>query len=238
MQFHKDIFWIRFKTISSWCFKLLGVIAFCLFLLSFSDIPYYAYRNLSMEDVQLKSDPKYIVMLGGSGMPSPDGFIRCYYTAQNALHFSGAKIILAHPGNGADSTKQLKLMAHELIIRGVDSSRISFEPNGFNTHTQAENICALIGKENLTAPVLLISSPEHMCRALKSFQKQGFVSIGTAPAFDSPLSETQIKNKSKTGKNQVKNSDLRYNLWSYLHYELLVLREYCALAYYKVQGWI
>ena len=98
--------------------------------------------------------------------------------------------------------------------------------------------CALIGKENLTAPVLLISSPEHMCRALKSFQKQGFVSIGTAPAFDSPLSETQIKNKSKAGKKQVKNSDLRYNLWSYLHYELLVLREYCALAYYKVQGWI
>jgi hypothetical protein len=31
---------------------------------------------------------------------------------------------------------------------------------------------------------------------------------------------------------------LRYNMWSYLHLELFVFREYCAIGYYKLKGWI
>ena len=31
---------------------------------------------------------------------------------------------------------------------------------------------------------------------------------------------------------------LRYQFWTQLQYEILILREYTALAYYKLSGWI
>ena len=222
-----------------WLFILCGVFAFLLFVLSLTDVPYYAYRNLSMESESLDSSPDIIIVLGGSGMPSPDGLIRCYYAAKSAAQFQQAKVIIALPyATGKDSMSQLNLMAHEFHIRGIDSSRISFEPMGFNTHSQAVNIAQIVGVEKSSKSVLLVSSPEHLYRAIKTFRKQGFSHIGAVPAFDNPVDEAKIKDTNLSKDTRVKNLTLRYNLWSYLNYELLVLREYCAISYYKIKGWI
>ncbi len=228
----------RISLFFKWFFISLGVLFFSLVGLSFTDIPYYAYRNLSMENEILTTPPNYIVVLGGSGMPSPDGLIRTYFAAENALLFTHAKIIIAHPYSEIDSLHQLKLMAQELIIRGVDSMRISFEPLGFNTRSQAQNIAWLLGNKKAAVSLLIISSPEHLYRAIHTFRKLGFTHLGAIPAFESPVDEEKIKDNENTKDSRVKNLALRYNLWSYLHYELIVLREYCAIAYYKVKGWV
>ena len=226
------------KLFCTWFFIVLGVFFFVMLILSFTAVPYFAYRALSMEDEVVGAPPNYIVVLGGSGMPSPDGLIRTYYAAEIALRYSSAKIIIALPYNEDDSLRQLNLMAQELIIRGVDSLRILFEPLGFNTYSQAQNIAALVGNKKTSTSLLIVSSPVHLYRAIKTFRKLEFAEVAAFPAFDSPVDEEKIKDKENTTDTRIKNLDLRYNMWSYLNYELIVMREYCAITYYKLKGWI
>ena len=218
-------------------FFITGITAFILFLLSFTDIPFYAYHQLSMPGSFLKKKPEVIVVMGGGGMPSPDGLMRTYYAAKAVKEFRTADVIIALPSNETDSLYQLQLMAKELILHGVDSSRISFEPLGFNTRSQALNIAARFANRKHILSLLLITSPEHMYRSVKTFKKAGFTDVAGIAAFEKPVDEEKIKDKENTSDTRVKSIDLRYNMWSYLHYELLVLREYCAIAYYRIKGW-
>ena len=169
-------------------------------------------------------------------MPSADGLIRTYFAAKAAIKFAQADVIIAHPyDNDSLSTRQLDLMAHELIIRGVDSLRISYEPNGTSTHSQSAHIFEMLQVQN-ESPVLVITSPEHMYRSIRSLQKAGLQNVGGLPSFEQPISEKTLKGKKKNGEKVA--LAWRYNFWSYLRYEILVLREYCAIAYYKLNGWI
>ncbi len=232
VSFKKKI--IRFF---KWFFSIIGGGSFLFFVLSFTDIPYYAYYDLSLPGETLRTDPDVIVLLGGGGMPSPDGLIRIYYAAEAANKYKNASVIIALPYNEADSLYQLKLMAKELITKGIDSSRISYEPLGYNTHSQAENIAARYVKEKNSLSLLLVTSPEHIYRSVKTFRKAGFTNVAGAASFEHPPDEEKIKDKENTSDTRVKSLDLRYNMWSYMHYELLVMREYCAILYYKTKGW-
>ena len=225
-----------FKKTSRFLLFFCGVSAIIMIALAFTDVPYFAYHQLGTHCKGLKGNPKVIVVLGGSGMPSADGLIRTYYTAEAALKFPQAEVIIAHPyDNDSLSTYQIDLMAHELIIRGVDSLRIRYEPNGTSTHSQAAHISEMLLVQS-EAPVLVITSPEHMYRSIRSLQKAGLNNVGGLPSFEQPISEEKLKGNKKNG--QKVTLDWRYNFWSDLRYEILVLREYCAIAYYKLNGWI
>lgn len=224
-------------TFLRWMFYVLGIFFFLLFVLSFTDIPYYAYHRLSMPGEKLSRKPDVIVVLGGSGMPSPDGLMRTYYAADAAYHHQTASVIIALPSNEGGSLYQLQLMAQELIMRGVDSSRIRFEPEGFNTHSQAVNIAERFKTELKNTSLLMVTSPEHMYRAVHTFRKAGFISVAGLAAFEHPPDEGKIKDRDLSDDTRVKSLNLRYNMWSYLHYEILVLREYSAILYYKLKGW-
>ena len=75
-------------------------------------------------------------------------------------------------------------------------------------------------------------------QSVKAFRKAGFAEVGGLPAFDRPIEPDQAMDKENTKDIRVKSLSLRYNMWSYLEYELIVMREYCAIAYYKFKGWI
>jgi len=220
-------------------FFITAGIFFCfLWLLSFTDIPYYAYHWLGTSSPRLEKKPALIVLLGGAGMPSPDGFIRCYYAGKAAKEYPDAELIIALPYNDDGSAVQLELMSKELQLHEVDSTRISFEPEGFNTHSQAENIAAKYADVKSTLPVLIVTSPEHMYRAVKTFKQAGFTNVGGEATFEDPVNEEKVKDTEETKDTRVKSLSLRYNMWSYLNYELLVLREYTAISYYWIKGWI
>ena len=213
-----------------------GVTALIMLMLAFTDVPYLAYHRLGTSCQPLRANPEVIVLLGGSGMPSADGLMRSYFAAQAALKFPKSEIIIAHPfDNDSSNTLQLDLMKKELVMRGVDSLRVRYEPYGFDTHTQAENISVLLDGRT-EVPVLVITSPEHMYRSIRSLEKVGLQMVGGLPSFEKPISEKKLKGR----KHSERTADLpfRYNVWSYLRYELLVLREYCAIGYYKLRGWI
>lgn len=234
-----DIQILKRKTFTffKWVVGILGSVFLILFILSFTDIPYFAYHRLSLPGEPLSRKPDVIVVLGGSGMPSPDGLMRTYYAAEAANKHKTAQIIIALPYNERDSLYQLNLMFHELVIRGVDSSRIRFEPLGFNTHSQATNIAASYQTNLKTISLLIVTSPEHVYRSVSTFRKAGFETVAGFAAFERPPDEEKIKDKEHSKDTRVKSLDLRYNMWSYLHYELLVLREYTAILYYKIKGW-
>lgn len=216
-----------------------GLFTLLLFILSFTPLPYYAYHWLGVANAELEKQPNLIVILGGSGMPSPDGLIRTYYGAEAAKQYKKAEIIIALPYNREkDSLYQLNLMSHELIIRGIDSTRIHYEPIGFSTHTQARNIYNNYRNQVQNLSLLLVTSPEHMYRAVGTFKKAGFINVGGVPSFGENLDEDNVKDKDKNKDSRIKSLALRYNVWSYLNYELLVLRETIAILYYKLKGWM
>ena len=220
-----------------WIFGITGFFALLMVIISFTDMPYNAWYRLGTKNAGMDRKPDVIVILSGSGMPSPDGLMRAWYGARAANRYRDAAIILALPYSDGDSLQPLRIMAKELTLRGVDSTRIRYEPLGFNTHAQAVNI-AFRYPETKGKSVLLITSPEHMYRSVKVFKKAGFVSVGGMAAFDTPIDPSKAADSGTGTDTRVKSLNLRYNLWSYLHYELYVLREYAAIAYYKLKGWI
>jgi uncharacterized SAM-binding protein YcdF (DUF218 family) len=90
-----------------------------------------------------------------------------------------------------------------------------------------------------TLVIRIVTSPEHMLRSVKVFRKNGFRYVGGQPTFEKDIREEMLRKKSQTGDiRQAPAVSLRYNMWNYLKYEITVLREYCAIAYYKLRGWI
>ena len=221
-----------------WFLMIIGFLGCLSVILSFTDIPFNAYYKLGTPNTKLTRPPELIVILSGSGMPSPDGLIRAYFGVEAARRYPHANIIIALPYNAGDSLKPLKLMAYELTAKGVDSSRIKYEPLGFNTRSQAVNIAARYPGIKSKISVVLVTSPEHTYRSVKTFIKAGFTDVGGLAAFDKPIEPEKAMDTGKTKDIRVKSLSLRYNMWSYLHYELIVVREYCAIAYYKLKGWI
>jgi uncharacterized SAM-binding protein YcdF (DUF218 family) len=221
-----------------WFLWISGICLIVFIIFSFTDLPYFAYHRLGTANAELTAKPDYIVVLGGSGMPSPEGLIRTYYAAIAANKYKEAKIIIALPDDKEDSMRQLRLMAEELMVKGIDSSRIAYEPDGFNTHAQAVNIARITDIEAKNKTVMLITSPEHMYRSVGTFRKAGFSKVEGIAAFEKPVDEYLISDKEKTKEIRVRSLAIRYNMWSYMNYELLVLREYFAIIYYKLKGWI
>jgi uncharacterized SAM-binding protein YcdF (DUF218 family) len=91
--------------------------------------------------------------------------------------------------------------------------------------------------------ILIITSPEHLYRAVRAFRKAGFLLVDGAPAFETAIeSELSFNDSLLGGKRWLppigKNITARYQFWTQLHYEQLIFREWIAIVYYKLNGWI
>jgi uncharacterized SAM-binding protein YcdF (DUF218 family) len=221
----------------------MGIVLLFSVIMSFTDYPFWAYYWLGTYNAELTKEPDILVVMGGGGMPSPDGLIRCYYAANMADHYPETGILIAMPGDTAlhEESPEL-LMAHELIIRGIDSTRISFENEGHNTHSQALNIKEmLLDKNPDSIAIRIVTSPDHMFRCVATFRKAGFKHVGGRPSFEEAVDEKMLIRKNldkKQLKAESRNLSFRYNMWNYMKYEITVMREWCAIAYYKIRGWI
>jgi uncharacterized SAM-binding protein YcdF (DUF218 family) len=199
-------------------------------------------------------------------MPSESGLMRTWYAARLGNHFFRSKIIIALPGDTVDSLSSVYQMKEELILRGISGKRISFESLGTNTRAQAINIYKRIcTKDEVRSPksevrspnklsisssiqhpasrILIVTSPEHLYRAVLSFRKAGFLLVDGLPAFETAIeSELSFDDRLLGGKKWLpaigKNITVRYQFWTQLHYEQLVIREWLAIVYYKLNGWI
>ena len=231
-------------------------------ILAFTSGPFWMWYDLSVSKAGVNRPPDYIIVLGGGGMPSESGLMRCWYAAKTANYFKRAKVIVALPGNTHDSLSSINGMKKELVMRGVASERIILEDSGTNTRAEALNVLKIISNidqriSNIESvqhsmfniryskfkSLLIVTSPEHLRRAVLTFKKAGFLKVDGVPAFEEAIeSDLSFTGRRLGGRRWVpdigNNITLRYQFWTQLHYEVLILREVFALGYYKLQGWI
>jgi len=239
----------------------LGGIFTLIIVLAFTPGPFWTWYDLSVSKAGVNRPPDYIIVLGGGGMPSESGLMRSWYAAKTANYFSHARVIIALPGNSRDSLSSINRMKKELVIRGIEPARIILEDSGTNTRAEALNILKIISNHELRFTndkliqnskfvtrvfdysILIVTSPEHLRRAVLTFKKAGFLKVDGVPAFEEAIeSDLSFSGRRLGGRRWVpdigNNITLRYQFWTQLHYEELILREVFALGYYWIQGWI
>ena len=227
---------------TKWAITIWFAFTFTLFLLSFTTLPFWWTYDLATEGSSYDFEPDYIVLMGGSGMPGRSTLIRAYYTAEMSKLYNQARVIIALPEDTTLTNNQLNLIKKELSLRGVDSTKIVYEPCGTNTRSQAINIKSFFDPESLPK-LLVVSDPEHIYRSVKSFQKVGFKQVGSLACFENDIKISLNYDSKKIGGQtynpEIGNSQqLRYQFWNHLKYEITLLREYFAITYYKLQNWI
>jgi uncharacterized SAM-binding protein YcdF (DUF218 family) len=217
---------------------IMGSVFMVMCLIAFTRLPFDMHRALGLRASAFQFTPEYIVMMGGGGMPSESNLMRLYHTQQLHKRFPDTEIILAHPTD----MQVVQTMKNYLIENGIDSTRILVMLNGTNTREQAMGIKQML-KEETGTRMVVVTSPEHMYRTVRVFRKIGFTRIGGSPAFENAMFvDLSYDHKAVGGKQYVPdisgNLDLRYNFWNYLKLEITCLREYLAIIYYRLNGWI
>ncbi|MCK9451701.1 MAG: YdcF family protein [Bacteroidales bacterium] len=219
--------------------SITGLFALIMIALSFTDYPYFAYHWTGNKTISQTNIPAYIIVMGAGGIPSEQGLIRCYFAAELAKQYPNSKLIVALPADSIDfETSDHSRMIDELMVRGVHKQRIFSETKGSSTYTQARNIAQMIP---VTTPIQLVSSPVHLYRSIKTFEKVGFKSVSGKATVEQSFDESLLflkNDKGKIAKSPDANPGFRYNMWSYLQYEIAVLREWAAIVWYKIRGYI
>ena len=221
-----------------------GILFLTVFILSFTTLPYQGYYWLGTSQSTITGKPDYIVMLGGGGMPSESNLIRAFFVFRAATESPESQIVISIPGNAADSNSTARLVATELISKGIDSTRIHYEELGTNTRAQSLNLQQFNSEKLTDKSILIVTSPEHMRRAALVFKKAGFKHLSALPAFENALEANLIFKDDDLGGNKLPipnigtHTSVRYQFWNHLKYEILIAREMTALGYYKIRGWI
>ncbi len=221
--------------------SLAGLLFLLCLLLAFTTLPFWGIHWLGTSKSELRWKPKTIILLGGGGMPGESNLMRSWYTGAAARKFPAAAIAIAMPGNIADSTGTPQRIKEELVLRGVNPARIIFENQGTNTRSQALQLKELF---HPAESVLLVTSPAHTRRAILSFRKAGFEKVNALPAFEyAAEADLSFRDKELGGNVQGipgigDNLSMRYQIWTHLKYEVMIAREFLALGYYRLKGWI
>lgn len=238
MRKFKSIYFLRLlRTIM----VMIGLFFTICIILALTSAPYWGYHWLGTSKSALNEAPQTIILLGGSGMPSQENLMRSWYVGEASKSFPEAKVIIAMPGELSDSSSTPQKMKTELMTRRIHSDLIGFENQGTNTRAQAVNCMGLV---KLQSPILIVTSPEHMRRAVLCFQKAGFERVNALPAFETAAEADFRFNDDELGGNTVlvpdvgQSMNMRYQVWNHLKYEILISREIFALAYYRLRGWI
>lgn len=235
---------IRSWTILRALFVVAGILFLAILILSFTTLPYWAYYWLGTSQSKISGKPDYIVLLGGGGMPSESSLMRTFYVHRAAVESPESRIVVSIPGVPDDSLSTARLVAAELVLKGISPERILYEQTATNTRSEAIQL-QHFNQEILTdKSILLVTSPEHMRRAVLVFKKAGFTKVSALPTFENAIEADLFFEDDKLGGNKLlvpdigDNTAVRYQFWNHLKYEILIAREMAALAYYKLRGWI
>lgn len=217
-------------------FFTLGILFTLMLILAFTSAPFYWYFNLGQnpdKEVRL-THPKKVVMFGGAGMPSEDNLMRLYHTAALARHYD-VPVLLIHPKDSLCQAEMTRLL-HQ---GGVD--KVAYMTSGSNTRSQCMEL-----KEThpqfIDKQLLVVTSPEHIRRTVKSLNKVGFINVVGVAAYPATVDFDLSLKKQKLGGNNavpsVESVKMRYTFFNYLKLEITCIREYLALGYYRIKGWI
>lgn len=233
---------------------LLGLAALLLGALQFTNLPWLAYKRLADVPHPSPREPSIILLMGGGGIPGDTGLMRTYYAARAAEQHPRARILVAMPFGAAQSCAS-RAYLDELRLRGVPPERISILAGGGNTREQALRLAEHLGPGASTEAVLIVSDPSHIRRVAGSLRGAGIVQVAAMPAQpfsieDSPPWSSLADPAPLPPHTELTAQPLipapstrisprwRYDIWTHLGFSHKALREYVALAYYRLRGWI
>jgi uncharacterized SAM-binding protein YcdF (DUF218 family) len=208
-------------------------------LFAFSDGPFYLLHWLATSAGEQHAKPTHIVILGGGGYPGEQTLLRTWHAAQLAQTFPLAEVVVSQASDSMQENAAEHLR-DELVMRGVVTSRIRLQTQARNTREEALLAYGLLGD---SAHIRLVTAPEHMRRAVLSFEAVGFHHVSGHPAYSDPgipdlrYSESALGGRDVPVPEVGSSTQLRYRFWNHLHYELLCLREFVALLWYRLHGW-
>ncbi|MBL0126962.1 MAG: YdcF family protein [Flavobacteriales bacterium] len=224
------------RPLAKWTVRITGVIALVMVVLACTRIPFDLHQWLGTAAGECDHAPEVLVILGGSGMPSGPELLRLHRAAELAMEWPEVRIAIIDPG----APSILEAMTQELEVRGVDRTRMTTMNVGNNTREQA----LLLEKHyGAGTSVALVTAPENVYRSVRAFRKLGFEQVCGVPAWDHASAHDFAYGHKEVGGRpwapDVSNRPgLRYTFWNYLKLEITCLREYVAILYYQVNGWI
>lgn len=219
----------------------LGLFFLAMLIVACTSWPFWAQYRLGKAAGSLSEAPKTILVMGSGGFPSESVLMRLWYTIDLAGKYPGARVVVATPGNLIDSSSTVVQTVQYLMNHQINMERIVVEAEGLNTRHQALKAHELYEQGAFEQPLLIVTSTEHVYRSVKSFRKAGFHDVGGAPATEIMLETDLDLQEEDLGGNMPVNAsstNIRYQFWNYFQLEIRVLREYVAIAYYWLKGWI
>jgi len=244
----KSISRILFRVLRN-TLAVLGILALLYGAFLFSPFPWRIYKSLGSFPSPSSLPPTHILVMGGSGIPGESGLMRTFYAAEAARQNPAAEVLIAMPLGAADSAASQAYL-NEVQLRGVPTHQFRILEGGRNTREQAIRLAEVLAEETNITCVLIVTSPEHIRRTAAAIRKTCNTSIQAFPAFpvslEDPLpwSVEELDTPESAPITRAVVPDigssmrLRYSLWANLRYTHEALREYTALLYYRLQGWI
>jgi uncharacterized SAM-binding protein YcdF (DUF218 family) len=219
-------------------FALSGLVL-ALLLFAFTDGPFYLLHWLATSAGERSISPTHIVMLGGGGYPGEQTLLRSWHAAQLAARYPSAGVLISQASEPGPRSAA-ELLKEELCMRGVAPARIQLQTNARNTREEALFACRRLSS---SSKILLVTSPEHVRRSVMAFEAAGFNHVAGHPAYSDPGIPNLCYASDSLGGRQMPvldpghSTQFRYRFWNHLHYELLCLREFIALGWYRLNGW-
>ena len=215
-----------------------GWIFLVMIVLAFTSLPFHAHRALGTAAGLCENKVDFIVVLGGSGMPSGPELLRLHHAAEFAGKYQTSRVMVVHPKDSA----VMRSMVEELLMRGIMADRIDTMLRGTSTREQALELVSY-PRIDRNASIAIVTAPENMYRSVQTFRKAGFKDVCGLPAFDHAMFiDLEYDHKKLGGSGYVPDvsddTSLRYTFWNYLKLEITCLREYAAIGYYRINGWI
>jgi uncharacterized SAM-binding protein YcdF (DUF218 family) len=221
-----------------------GVLFVFMIVFAFTTGPFYLYYWLGKSNSEYHFPAKHIIILGGAGYPSSTALMRSYYAAELFKKHPTCDIYVCQPsseGLSVDKSDAYKI-SKDLMTRGVDSSKIYLELIGKNTREEALSLLT-INPQLKNERCVLVTSPEHMKRAVATFRHANFKKIGGEPTFDLCGPTDLLYNDKDLGGRQSLpglggETQLRYQFWNHFVYQIICYRELFAIGWYWLRGWI
>lgn len=215
-----------------------GVFFILMLGLSFTSVPFYMHYNLGTysgrSDSPESFTPDKIVMFGGAGMPSPDNLMRLYHTSKLASHFD-VPVVLVHPEDSICQSEMTRILNQNGI------TDIMYVTRGTNTRSQVLELKDY-DSQLVNESLIVVTSTEHLFRTMKCLEKVGFENLLGVPAQEATVDFNLSLENQKLGGNTsvplVENTKIRYTFFNYMKLEIICIREYISIVYYKLKNWI
>lgn len=207
--------------IRRWVISLFAALGLSFVLVVITPISDYLAQPLRLE-AQLRPADAIVVLGGGAykdGFPSIPSVVRAVYGLSLFRSGYAPRILLAGGRVRPEYGWEAAAMKNLLEGLGAAPKILETEDHSTRTYGNARESAQILQARGMTR-ILLVSHPNHMLRAKKTFEKAGFT------VYPAPLPWDRLPAKSV--RPNLGRIGLMHN----------VLYEYAALALYWWRGWL